>query len=462
MPGVRPDPFVAIWGRGGAKSSSAELIATRVGAKKTRKYIWYVSGTQDKADGHVDNIAALLENGQIEKYHPDLASRAVGKYGNSKGWRRNRLRAASGFTVDSLGLDTSARGMKIEEQRPDMIILDDIDELHDSFAITQKKIQTITKSILPSGSNGDCAILFIQNLIHPESIASQLVDGRADFIADRTVSGPHPAIIGLTYEQRAGKFVITGGTPTWEGQNIEICQNQILTWGLSSFLQEAQHEVDKTGGIWDHIEFQHATYNELPAFVRVAVWVDPAVTSTDNSDSMGISAGGLGVDGKIYGLFFWEAITSPEDALERAILKGIELKASTVGVETDQGGDTWQSVFARACDSIRKKYPEHRQKTFPRFDSDKAGAGRGSKVERNSQMLADYEHGNVVHMTGTHTTIEKALRRFPNKPLDLADSWFWTWFDLKGHHSPLPDKQAQQQSKWLTENDREEWKAKRY
>lgn len=464
--GERPAPDVEIWPRGGAKSTSAELAAVRVGAKGTRKYIWYVSGTQDKADSHVDSIGGLLENAQLEKYYPDLASRAVGKYGNSKGWRRSRLRSQSGFTVDALGLDTSARGMKDEEQRPDMIIFDDVDELHDGFATTQKKIETITKSILPSGSNGDCAVLFIQNLITPDSIASQLADGRADFLADRIVGGPYPAVIGLTYEQRFSAehgrnlYYITGGTPTWEGQSLAICESQIRLWGLSSFLQESQHDVDRTGGIWDHVEFEHVEHSKLPPFVRVAVWVDPAVTSTDASDSMGISAGGVDVNGKIYGLYFWEAITSPEDAIERAILKGIELGASTVGVETDQGGDTWKSVYARACDKIRREHPEYARKIFPRFDSDKAGAGRGSKVERNSQMLSDYERGNVAHMIGTHATIEKSLRRFPNKPLDLADSWFWTWFDLKGNHAPLP-KQGQQPSKWR-QPDNDGFSARKY
>lgn len=462
---VRPSPFCGFWPRGGAKSSSAELAVSRVGARKTRNYVWYVSGTQEKADSHVDSIGGLLESNQLEKYYPDLASRAVGKYGNSKGWRRSRLRSQSGFTVDALGLDTSARGMKDEEQRPDMIVFDDVDELHDTFATTQKKIETITKSILPSGSNGDCAVLFIQNLIHPDSIASQLADGRAEFLADRIISGPYPAITGLTYEQRYSiehgrkMYFITGGVATWEGQSIAVCQSQMHLWGLSSFLQESQHDVDRSGGIWDHVEFEHVEYGDLPDFVRVVVWVDPAVSSTDQSDSMGISAGGVDAKGKIYGLYFWEAITSPEDALERAILKGIELGASTVGVETDQGGDTWQSVYLRACDNIRKTYPQHARKVLPRFDWDKAGAGRGSKVERNSQMLSDYERGNVVHMTGTHATIEKSLRRFPNKPLDLADSWFWTWFDLKGNHGPLP-KQEQQQSKWKPAGD--DWKAKRY
>lgn len=453
-PGTRPRPFIAVWPRGGAKSTTAELGAVRVGAKQSRKYIWYVSSTQDKADKHVETIGSKLESDRLEMYYPKLASRQLGKYGHSRGWRRERLRTASGLTIDALGMDTGARGAKVEDQRPDMIILDDLDELGESAPVTLKRIEMLTKTILPAGSN-DCAILFIQNLVHPDSIASRLADGRADFLSDRILSGPFLAVEGLTYEQREGKFVITGGQATWEGQNLAVCQDQVTTWGLTSFLQEAQQQVEQIGGIWDHVEFQYCDWKELPPLVKIVVWVDPAVTSTDQSDCQGIQADGKAVTGRIYRLFSWEGITSPEDALERAINKAIEMGALTVGVETDQGGDTWQSVFARAVEKIRKakdakweawladwktRNPNTPEKDWPAkpvikwpsFASDKAGHGYGSKVERNAQMLADYERGNIIHVRGTHTTLEKALRRFPLMPLDLVDAAFWSWHDLTG------------------------------
>lgn len=427
--GIRPRPFCAFWPRGGAKSTSAELGTARIGAKQRRKYIWYISGTQEQADKHVETIGALLESDALAKHHPTLGERKIGKYGYSKGWRRERLRTMSGLTIDALGLDVGSRGAKIEEARPDMMILDDVDDKGDTMQAVAKKIDTLTTSILPAGSN-DCAVLFIQNLIHPQSIASQLADGRADFLADRILSGPFPAVEGLTYEQRDGKFVITGGTATWEGQSLEVCQSQITTWGLTAFLKEAQHNVEISGGIWDHVEFQHVAYDDLPDFVRGAVWVDPAVTSTDNSDCMGIQGAGITEDSTVIMVYSWEAITSPEDAIKRAILKALEWKFDRVGVETDQGGDTWQSVYTNVCATLRAERPELADVVFPSFASNKAGAGHGPKVERNARMLADYERGKVKHMTGTHTTLESALRRFPLKPLDLADAAYWVWDDL--------------------------------
>src|SRR5258707_2734255 len=397
--GVRPHPFVALWGRGGAKSTSAEATLVKLGADDRRRYAWYVSSTQDKADQHVSTIGDMLESENVSRYYPTLSRRRVGKYGSSKGWRRQRLSTASGLTIDARGLDTGSRGAKMGAQRPDIIILDDVDELEDSFATTNKKIDVITKTILPAGST-DCAVLFIQNLIHPESIASRLANGRADFLSDRIISGPHPAVEDLTYEQRNGRFVITGGVATWAGQSLEICQHQVETWGLTSFLQEAQHDIDRSGGKWDHIDFQHIELKDMPRAIRTVVWVDPAVTSTDESDNNGIQADSLGEDGKIYRRFSWEGIDSPESTMERAILKGIELNAEQVGIETDQGGDTWKSVYKVACDKIKARFEaEGRQiREFPRFVSEKTGRIRGeqevetgsssvAKTARNSRML---------------------------------------------------------------------------
>lgn len=441
--GVRPRPFLALWGRGGAKSMNCEGGVIRLGAKKVRKYAWYVSGTQEKADQHVDTIGAMLEKSNTGKYYPDLSDRALNKYGSSKGWRRSRLRTASGYTVDALGLDTGSRGSKIEENRPDLIVIDDVDDLFDSTQTTLKKIEILSKTILPAGSN-DCAVVFVQNLITSESVASRLLDGRAEFINDKIISGPFPAIEDFEYEQREdGLYYITGGVATWEGQSLDVCQNQIWTYGISSFLQESQHDVEQGGGIWKHVDFMLVDREELPDFVRTAVWVDPAVSSKEQSDSMGISAGGVDARFNVYGLYWKEFITTPEDALETAIMKAIEFKSLTVGVETDQGGDTWRSVFNAALETVKNKLKakmgrdEYAAISWPRFTSEKAGGtdektGKafGSKVERNSKMLTDYETGKVRHLRGTHQMIHKALKRFPKTPLDLADSWFWVWHDL--------------------------------
>lgn len=452
----RPDPFVAIWPRGGGKSTTAEIAVVAVAekeAKPIRAYALYVCATQEQADDHVSNIATLFERIGVE--------RAIGKYGNSKGWRRNRLRTDGGFTLDALGLDTlRSRGAKVDEDRPGLIVFDDLDGENDTLTTTRKKIRSITKKLLPAGA-ANLAVLAVQNMVIPDGIFARLADGRADFLARRIISGPFPAVENLTYEQRydeEGKlrFFITGGTPTWEGQNLDICQATIDTEGITAFIEESQHEVaDPPGGMFSHLEYRRCRADEVPELARVTVWCDPAVTETDQSDRHGLQADGLGHDRTIYRLYSWEDRTSPLDVLCRAIVMALQYGAECVGIETDQGGDTWHSVYNEAWHTLTKPAEElphdldkrilaHRARLEamqtegkpiyqPPFRSAKAGATGIGKAARNALMLADYERGALVHVIGTHITLERALRRFPlSKPFDLVDAAFWSWHYLSG------------------------------
>lgn len=135
--------------------------------------------------------------------------------------------------------------------------------------------------------------------------------------------------------------------------------------------------------------------------------------------------------------------------MRRAIRCAVRHGSQRVGVETDQGGDTWQSVYRAAAEAVSSEdgIPVHE---LPRFTHDKAGSQKGekkgmgtpSKAARNAKMLADYERpGRIIHVVGhpdvpedaTLANLERALRRFPRtKPYDLADAAFWDWKDLRG------------------------------
>jgi hypothetical protein len=424
-------------------STSAEMGIVALGARGRRRYGWYVSGTEDQADAHLGNIADMLESRAMARFYPDMADRAIGKYGTSKGWRRNRLRTRAGFTVDALGLDKDVRGMKLEEQRPDFLVFDDIDAHDDTPAATDKKIAMITHKLLPAGAP-DVAVLGIQNLVIEHGVFGRVIAGAADFLRRRVVSGPVPAVIDLAVERGADGYRIVGGTPTWAGQDLETVEEQINDWGLSAFLAEAQHEIEApAGGMFDHLEFRHVHAEDLDPnqLLLTVVWVDPAVTDKDGSDAHGIQADSLGIDGTVYRRYSWERRSTPRETLKRALQKAVELGAAWVGVETDQGGDTWQDVYRNAWEELVREGTVPATAPRPAFREEKAGAGYGNKVHRAQQMLADYERGRIVHVLGTHVVLERALRRFPkSKPYDLVDASFWAWRDLQRYRGPVQNR----------------------
>jgi hypothetical protein len=439
--------MVEIWPRGGGKSTTAELTIVALAARRRRKYCLYVSGTQEQADDHVQNTGNLFETPTFAEYYPSVAQRAINKYGSSKGWRRNRLRTASGFTVDAIGLDTAARGVKLEEARPDLIVLDDIDEETDNPASTDKKILELSRKLLPSGAS-DSAVLCIQNLVIADGVFSRLagIDGSTeiDILQNRIVLGPYPAVYEPEVVKKSNKYYLINGRPLWEGQDLAKCQEQIEEWGYTSWKVEAQQEVMlPPGGLFSQIDFEaiHVLPEDVPDLVRTVVWVDPAVTSSDRSDSHGIHADGLWQDPNsdeytIYRLRSWEGRATPATSLEKAIIWALELKSDHVGVETDQGGDVWEVAYNAVWDRLltmphllpRGTTPDSK----PNFVFDKAGAGYGPKTHRASRMLVDYEQDRFRHVLGTHGALERALGRFPlRKPFDLTDAAFWSWNDLK-------------------------------
>lgn len=431
--GTRSKPFVGIWPRGSGKSTSAELASCMVGALEKRKFVLYVRSTQDKADESVSNVSTLLGESTIDTYYPRLGQRRLGKYGNPKGWRRNSLRTAAGLTIEGVGLESSSiRGFK-QEVRPDLIILDDVDDRHDSEAASRKKKEIITQSILPAGSV-DCSVLAIQNLIIPHGIFAQLTKPDCDFLVDRTVSGPYKAVENLVYQHDGTEYKIVSGVPTWAGQDLAVCEYQINTWGPSAFTREAQHEVeDYSNSMFANVEYKHCKREEVPDLKRTVCWVDPAVVSNKKNDNscQGIQIDGIvgGKDSTVYRLYSWEAYASPTTVLEHALTKATEYKCSTLGIETNQGGELWRETYAMVAGRMLR---DGVISYIPKFKEARADASTGGKEHRaSSSMLPLYEAGRIVHVIGTHEVLEKALQRFPiSEPFDLVDASVWSINDL--------------------------------
>ena len=327
----RPAARINIWPRGGAKSTHAELAVVYLGAAGTvdserhreleadperwlytlfpeylggtespiemaphhrefwawvaslraqRAYCLYVSDTQPQADEHVATIAEMLVSERFALMYPQLANRKLTKFGHSAGWRRQRLRTAAGFTVDALGLDKAARGMKIDKDRPDVEVFDDLDQENDSPTATATKVRSLTRKIIPAQARG-CVTIGVQNLVLSGGIFHQLTTGDADFLHHRTVSGPYPALEDFDPERDIERdesgayrtpFHITGGRPTWVGQGLRECEALLEDAGVEAFMVECQHRLDLISDLVlpqfssDVHEYRHSAMPEFVAY----------------------------------------------------------------------------------------------------------------------------------------------------------------------------------------------------
>jgi predicted phage terminase large subunit-like protein len=378
----RPRPYVAAWPRGGGKSSTGELATTFLADRLTRKFVLYVCATQDQADLHVQSIATLLEERGAE--------RQINKFGGVRAWRREQLRTASGFNVAGFGLDAGTRGIKIDQYRPDLIIFDDIDDTDDTGDTVLKKIRVITSKILPTGSS-DCAILFLQNLIHEGGIVCQLVDGRADFLHTRIVPPIDPAVRDLKVEMvpqndGAKVYKIVGGTPTWEGQDLQTCEDQINDWGLDAFKREAQHEVyGASGYVFDHTRFAECEESEVPTLTKIVRAWDFAATHGGGDYTVGVAMG-ISPNGRCFVLDVVRGQWDPAEVETRL--------DETAEADREKWGDSVSQQLPKDPGSAGK-YQAWQLKKLLGDESTATKDVRGKKAKRARGWAAKVNSGNA-------------------------------------------------------------------
>lgn len=417
--GKPSDAVVLCLARGGAKSSTAEAIIPFVGERGSRKFALYVSGTQAQADKHLSKVRDVMESAMG-------LERKTTKYGMSGGWTASMLRVNDGFSVLAVGLDVAVRGLRLGDFRPDLIILDDIDDQNDSYENIQSKLDTIKTAILPSmASHG--AVAFVQNVIHANSIMQLFLDNRNDFLLGAKVIGPIPAAYALQYEldDKTNKWKVFSGVPTWEGQGLSEIEHQINQWGLRSFLRESQHEVhDQEGALWSIHQIYGDSTNpddqgvrvfnhEVPAFKKMAIGVDPAVTNKVGSDESGIVVAALGFDDVCYVIDDMSGHYSPGKMADLVYRMWGHYEADAIVIEMNQGGDFVEQTFLNVD---------------PTLPIVRITAHEGKKI-RAQPVAALYEDGRVKHvMCPDKDGLDEKLKR-----LELQMT---TWDPEKRGRSP--------------------------
>jgi len=261
---IQPDtyyrPRVECEPRGAGKSTTAETWVTQILARKRRRAIGYISGTETLVSKHFSGIRRKLENADLLKTYPHLRPQ-VQKYRNAfNSWSQDRLVTDAGQTLIPITLHGSNRGFKSDDDmRFDLFVFDDIDSLGESPEVIAKNIDLVKSEILLAGYANTLIVVF-QNLIHRDSIVAQVMDYRADMLSDRDFRGPYSLMKWYDAEKvdlpDGGKrWVITAGEPSDPALPIEYCESVLNQVGKDLFDREAQQEVTKVGDDKDFREW---------------------------------------------------------------------------------------------------------------------------------------------------------------------------------------------------------------
>jgi predicted phage terminase large subunit-like protein len=356
--GAAPPAFIGCWFRGAGKTQSIQLALAMAAMLHLRPYWLYVGDTQGAVADKVAGVGDLIRAPRVAAAFPLVAAPYLStSTGLPVDQRVGRIRTASGWALDALGMDQAIRGRKLGDHRPGGIVIDDPETSTDTEFMLRKKRDVMVRVIIPAGS-ADCVYAFIENLINESTAMHLLVSGKADFLGNRHVSGPVPQIEDLEIERvRVGnslQYEITGGSPTWPaGADLEVSQRQLNDSGEIAFRAEKQHEVTFGEGTMFPRNLFAYTDVAPPGLLVCRSWDLAGSTGASSDYSVGSLLGWSMAEGRLYVLDVargrWETDEVEHMVATLAEQDRAEFGRYTVVIEDQPGaaGKMWSKRWQR-------------------------------------------------------------------------------------------------------------------
>jgi phage terminase large subunit-like protein len=251
--------------------------------------------------------------------------------------------------------------------------------------------------------------------------------------------GENPHVVATTTPKRRPKLIELLGEATTVVSRARTADNLHLPesrrdalyaryGGTTLGRQELDAEIldDVVGALWNR---KLIVYRPNPKIMRhgviesdmlrVVVAIDPAVTSTEDSDETGIVVDGVGVDGNGYTLADLSGRMAPVDWARRAIRAYHDFGAERIVAEANNGGDLVSTVIAQLD---------------PMVPVTLVHAAKG-KIARAQPIAMLYEQSRWFHVE-PFPELEDQMCSFTGEPgsdsPDRLDAHVWAASDLFG------------------------------
>jgi phage terminase large subunit-like protein len=189
--------------------------------------------------------------------------------------------------------------------------------------------------------------------------------------------------------------------------------------------QEIHGELltDVPGALWTHDLIDRYRVKEQPDLARIVIAIDPAASSSEESDETGIITGGIGVDGHGYVLADLSLSDTPAKWGRRAIDAYHLWRADRIVGERNNGGEMVENTLRTIRDDDDQ--PIGRDVSYK-----SVWASRG-KVTRAEPVSSLYEQG-WMHHVGIFPELEDQMTTWlpGEKSPDRVDALVWCFHEL--------------------------------
>lgn len=394
--GREPGRDILIAPRGTGKSTWHFLILVLWAAATERvRFVAAFSDSATQAEGHLQTVRNELErNPLLRADYPDLCRPAKRFSGATVADNRGMLHTRSGFAFAARGIDSGTLGLKVDEHRPDLIVMDDVEPGASRYSayLAEKRLSTILDVILPMGSANARTVL-VGTTTMTGSIVHQAVMHEAEpaqWIKDEGFSVHHD-----------GPFDDDGESIWPERWSTDWLRGQVGSAAFAKNFLNMPRVLD--GEYWQESDFRYGT---LPSASRRVITVDPAVTTQRSSDETGIAVVSYSAAHRKACVDYVTGVRMKGEPL-RGVVLGLIARypdVAEVVIERNQGGDLMKdSVFHSMPVPVRGVHSTER------------------KELRFERLLGYYRRGVVLH-----------AERFPQAEAQMTEF-------PRGLHDDQPD-----------------------
>lgn len=288
-------PVIYVAPRDHAKSTNFSLLFPIHGVCfRHFKHIGMFADASDQSQSHLANIAEELEGNEalINDFGPFRKT-------TKARWSAMQIETSTGCKIFARGMGGRIRGVKHKQQRPDLLILDDIENeksVQSELQVTRLQ-NTVMQSVFNLGDAGNTARVIVGNFLPPDSVLARMYD----------------------YGEETGAYVVRHETawvdddwtkPLWpERWDKDLLMNKRIEVGHRAFLIEYMNVRNVAASLeFPENEFSYYLKEELPTEgMRYFMGVDVQSSQSARSDWFVISVVGLSQDGKIYDAFILRA-----------------------------------------------------------------------------------------------------------------------------------------------------------
>lgn len=141
---------------------------------KRYKFIVLIAEAGSQARLNIMNIRHELENNE-------LLVNDFGTHENRNRWSGKRMQLDNDVLIWGASRGTSIRGMKHQERRPDLIVIDDPEDIEwvKSKSNRDKTDEWLTSQIIPARSDIGAKLVIIGNLLHRDALMARLKEREA-------------------------------------------------------------------------------------------------------------------------------------------------------------------------------------------------------------------------------------------------------------------------------------------